>query len=237
MKIRIVVLLTLMSISISGMSQAMWIMIFGDKLSTERMQSGVSISVAGINLMGLDDARPALNWAIGGFSDIRISKKNLFFAFDFTMKSPLGAGNLNSYFSDIIPDTSIIKSQNIILNNVAMSLPLYLKYKTKYIGFGLGPQMSYIYKSTLRYKAETSNGRSILVKDSGKEFIHHFDIGAFAMAEVYLTPSNPKTSMRIGIRYYFGLLEPLKNFSGIHNSTLMVSFGIPIGGKSKIKTE
>ncbi len=237
MKIRILVLLALMSISATGMSQAMWILIFGDKLSTERMQSGINISVAGTGLMGLDNSKPELNWALGGFSDIRISKKSLFFAFDFTIKSPLGAGNLNSYFSDIIPDTSIIKSQNIILNNVAMSLPLYLKYKTKYIGFGLGPQMSYIYKSTFRYEAETSNGRSILIKDSGKEFIHHFDIGAFAMAEVYLTPSNPKTSLRIGIRYYFGFLEPLKDFSGIHNSTLMVSFGIPIGGKSEIKAE
>jgi len=237
MKIRVLILIMLLSISTAGKSQAMWIMIFGDKLSTERMQSGVCFSVAGIDMTGLDHAKPALNWAIGGFSDIRISKKNLFFSFDFTMKSPLGARNLNNYFPDAVPDSSIVKSQDIVLNNVAMSLPLYLKYKTKFIGFGVGPQMSYIYKSILKYDAETSTGKSIIIKDDAKEYVHRFDIGAFAMAEVYFTPSHPKTSLRVGIRYYYGFLEPLKDFSGVHNSTFMVTFGIPIGGKSEIKDE
>jgi len=75
-----------------------------------------------------------------------------------------------------------------------------------------------------------------LAIDNGKELIHKFDVGAFAMAEIYLTPSHPKTSMRISLRYYFGFLDPIKNYSGVHNSTLMATFGIPIGGKSKIKT-
>ena len=237
MRNKILLSFLFLTISLTGFSQAMWIMIFGDKLSTEKMQSGISFSVGGVNFIGLEEAKPAVNWAIGGFSEIRISKKNLFFAFDFTIKSPLGASNLNRYFPDIISDSSFIKSQKIVMDNVSMSLPLYLKYKTKILGFGLGTQISYIYKSNLEYRAETTGGRSILIKDNGKEYIHRFDVGAFAMAEVYLTPSHPKTSMRIGIRYYFGFLKPIKNYTGVYNSTLMATFGIPIGGKSKIKTE
>ncbi len=219
------------------MSQAMWIMIFGDKLSTERMQSGISFSVAGVDMLNLNEAKPMMNWAIGGFSEVRISKKNLFFAFDFTFKSPLGAKNLGSYFPQVISDTSIITTQDIFMDNVSMSLPLYLKYKTKLFGFGIGPQMSYVYKSKLEYHAKTDDGKKITIADNGIELIHRFDVGAFAMAEVYLTPDHPKTSMRVSLRYYYGFLEPLKGKTGIHNSTLLATFGIPIGGKSNIKSK
>ncbi len=219
------------------MSQAMWIMIFGDKLSNDRMQSGVSVSIAYVDMIGLDDAKPMFNWAIGGFSEVRINKKDLFFAFDFTFKSPLGATNLNNYFPEAIPDTSAITTQNILLDNVSMSLPLYIKYKTRFIGFGAGPQISYVYKSKLEYKARTVAGKKILIKDSAKELIHKFDIGAFVMAEVYFTPSHPKTSLRMSLRYYYGFLEPLKNQTGVHNSVLMATLGIPIGGKSKVNAD
>lgn len=219
------------------MSQAMWIMIFGDKLSTERMQSGVSFSVASVDMLNLNEAKPMMNWAIGGFSEVRISNNNLFFAFDFTIKSPLGAKNLMSYFPQVISDTSIITTQDIFMDNVSMALPLYLKYKTKLFGFGVGPQISYVYRSRLEYNATTIDGKKIRITDNSIEHINRFDVGAFAMTEVYLTPSLPKTSMRISLRYYYGFLEPLKERSGIHNSTLMVTFGIPIGGKSNIKTK
>ena len=236
MKGKILLTILFLAMSFTGMSQAMWIMIFGDKLSNDRMQSGVTVSIGSVDMIGLPNASPMFNWAIGGFSEIRINKKNLFFAFDFAFKSPFGAKNLNSYFPDFISDTSVLTTQDILMDNISMSLPLYLKYKTRMFGFGIGPQISYIYKSKLEYKAKTESGKKITVIDNGKELIHKFDVGAFAMAEIYLTPSHPKTSMRISLRYYFGFLDPIKNYSGVHNSTLMATFGIPIGGKSKIKT-
>ena len=217
------------------MSQAMWIMIFGDKLSNDRMQSGITVSIAGIDYVGLEEAKMDINWALGGFSEIRINKKNLFFAFDFTIKSPLGARNLNNYFPQVISDSSFIKSQNISLSNTSLSLPLYLKYKTKHFGFGAGTQLNYIYKSKLKYHATTNDGRNILSEDQGKSYLNLFDVGAFIMAEVMVAPRSPKTSMRIGVRYYYGLLNPLKDFSGVHNSTVMVSLSIPIGGKEDVK--
>ncbi len=234
MKLRILFITVFLSISMAGMSQAMWILIFGDKLSNERMQSGINVSAGTVNYIGLPEAHFAVNWAIGGFSEIRLSKKSLFFAFDFTVKSPLGASNLNSYFPDVIQDTSLLEKQNIVLDNVAFSLPLYLKYKTKYFGFGTGPQLSYIYKSTLRYNAETTSGKDILVKSEAKSYINKFDVGWFAMAEFFLTPNHPKTSLRLGARYFIGFMEPLKSQSKVNNSNFMFTLGIPIGGKEKL---
>ncbi len=231
MKLRALFIAAFMSVSVAGMSQAMWILIFGDKLSNDRIQSGINFSAGTVNYIGFQEAHYATSWALGGFSEIRINKKSLFFAFDFTVKSPLGASNLNSYFPDIIQDTSLLDKQNILIDNVAFSLPLYLKYKTKYVGFGTGAQLSYIYKSTLRYSAETTSGQKITVKSEAKQYLHKFDVGWFAMAEVYLTPSHPKTSLRLGVRYFIGFLEPLKSFSNIHNSNFMLTVGIPIGGK------
>lgn len=235
MKFKLLITSALLLLSINVMSQALWVMIFGDKLSNDRMQSGIVFSVAGVDYVGLEDAKPDINWALGGFSEIRINKENLFFAFDFTVKSPLGTRNLNNYFPDVISDSSFIKSQNITLENTSFSLPLYLKYKTKHFGFGAGTQLNYIYKSKLKYDAKTTAGKTILIVDKGKSYINLFDLGVFLMTEVMVTPKHPKTSMRIGLRYYYGLLNPLKDFSGVHNSTLMVSLSIPIGGKEEVK--
>ena len=231
MKLRILFMTFFLSLSVAGMSQAMWVLIFGDKLSTERMQSGINFSAGTVSYLGLNDAKFATNWALGGFSEIRISKEKWFFSFDFTVKSPLGASNLNSYFPDIIQDTSLLEKESITLDNVAFTLPLYIKFKTKYIGFGTGPQLSYVYKSTLKYSAKTTSGNEILVRSKAKSYVNKFDIGWFAMAEAYLTPSHPKSSLRLGIRYFYGFLEPVKSQNGVHNSNFMFTVGIPIGGK------
>ena len=231
MKLRFLFLTFFLSLSVVGTSQAMWVLIFGDKLSNDKMQSGINFSVGTVNYSGLNDAKYATNWALGGFSEIRISQKDWFFAFDFTVKSPLGASNLNSYFPDIIQDTSLLEKENITLDNIAFTLPIYVKFKTKYVGFGTGPQLSYVYKSTLKYSAKTLSGSEVLVKSKANSYIKNFDIGWFAMAEAYLTPNHPKTSLRLGIRYFYGFLEPLTIQSDVHNSNFMFTVGIPIGGK------
>ncbi len=39
--------------------------------------------------------------------------------------------------------------------------------------------------------------------------------------------------MRLGLRYYYGFTQALKDYQGAHNSVFMLSFGIPIIAKKK----
>ena len=233
--LRFFLLALFIALSFSGMSQAMWILIFGDKLSTEKLHSGVTVSVAGVDMYGFQNARIAPNWAIGGFMDFDLFKNKSFtFSFDFTFKTPLGARNIDNFLDDIINDSITLTKESVVLNNTAFSLPLYIKYRTDYIAFGAGFQMSLIYKAVFRYKAETDDKKKIDISKRVNKKVNKFDIGPFVMFEFFLKPSNHSSSLRLGMRYFYGLLRPVKGDTGVHNATLMATLCVPIGGKRTI---
>jgi hypothetical protein len=237
-KLKSLLLIVFLTISFSGFGQAMWILIFGDKLSTEKLHSGITVSAAGVDLYGFQNAKMAPNWAIGGFMDLSIfKKKSLVFSLDFTFKTPLGARNMDNFLDDIINDSINLVKESVVLNNTAFSLPLYFKYKTKYAAFGAGIQMTLIYKSTFKYTAQTDDKKTIRISKGVNKKLNKFDIGPFVMFEFYLKPSNHLASMRLGMRYFYGLLQPVKNEKGIHNATLMATLCIPIGGKKTMIKE
>ena len=238
MKLKTLLIGLLLIGSLGAQSQAMWILIFGDKLSNDFMQSGINVSISQSNYTNLEKANSMYSWALGGFMDFRLKKSNWNIAVDMTFKSPSGASNLNNYYSHYpIIDTGIV-SDNIKLEGINFAIPIYLKYKTKYINFGIGPQFNFLYKSTFEYSAKTADNFEIKVTNSAKEYVNVFDVGISAVVETYLTPKKPKTSLRIGLRYYYGFMSQLKDYPTANSSVFLLSFGIPIVGKESIsKTE
>ncbi len=235
MKLKTILISLMLLISIGVQSQAMWILIFGDKLSNDFMQSGINFSIAKSNYTNLETPNNLYSWALGGFMDFNLKQSKWNISVDMTFKSPTGASNLNNYYSHYpIIDTGIV-SENISFENTNFTLPIFLKYKTKYVNFGIGPQFSLLYKSTLKYDAITSDDYEISVKNDAKKHVNIFDVGVTGVVEFYLTPKKPKTSLRIGLRYYHGFLAPLKAYSSARNSVFMLSFGIPIVGKEEVK--
>jgi hypothetical protein len=234
MRLKIVLLMSLILLSHSSFSQAMWILIFGDKLSNDFMKSGVTVSLAAVDYYNLKNAQISPNWALGGFTELYLFKnKSLIFAFDFTFKSPFGAKNTCDIFDDIIDDSITLKRESLSLNNTAFTLPLYLKYKTRLVAFGVGMQMSLIYKATLKYTARTQKNIDIRISQNVNKKVKKFDVGPFVMFEFFIKPNAPYESLRVGLRYFYGLLTPFKVETSAHNATFMATLGIPIGGKSK----
>ena len=210
----------------------MWMIIFGDKLSNDKMQSGANISVSMANFAGLNGATYQPSWALGGYTEISLSN-HWKIQPEFVFKSPSGASNLGNYFQiEGMPD-SLFSESKVYADVVSFSIPIYIKYRTKYMGFGIGPQVSLAYASKLVEKEKTSYGQEITVKDKFKSHMHAIDFGITGLVEFYLTPQKQATSMRIGLKYYYGITNPLKDYSGVHNSVFMLSFGIPIISKKK----
>ena len=229
--LKVLLLAWFIFISMSGMSQAMWILIFGDKLSNDMMNSGITVSLAGVDMYGMESAQLAPNWAIGGFMDFSLFKnKKWVLSGDFTFKTPLGARNIGNFFNDIISDSVNLDKERIVLNNTAFTLPLYAKYKTRSFAFGAGFQMSLVYKASLKYWAKTDEGHSIKITQNVIKKLKKFDIGPFAMFEFFLKPSNHAQSLRLGARYFYGLLSPFENQKNVHNAVLMATLCIPIAG-------
>ncbi|RLD45335.1 MAG: hypothetical protein DRI86_05745 [Bacteroidetes bacterium] len=229
MKLKGIFLAAFIFIGLIGQSQALMILIFGDKLSNERMQSGINVFVTQSTFNGMSDATVLTSWALGGFTDIKL-KNNWYASIELTVKSPTGAKGLLNYYDHYIPNDSItVEDLHIEITN--FSVPLYIKYKTKYFNIAAGPEMIFAYASDLVYTAKTIGGENIAVKSSAKEYINTFDIGFSGTFEFLLFPKRPKTSVRLGLRYYYGFISPLKDYAKSRNSVLMFKVGIPIAGK------
>lgn len=235
MKIKTFLIIILMFTAVIGKSQAFWILVLGDKITNDRMQSGINVYITNSHLNGLGGTGSWNSWALGGYLDYKI-KNRWNISLDLTVKSPTGGGNLLAKYKHFTtPDT--LNSENLFLENTNFSVPIYVKYKTKYFNVALGPEMIYAYKSQLVYKAETINGESIKVTKSAKEYINRFDIGISGNIEFYLFPKRPTTSIRIGLRYYYGFLEPLKQYTNVRNSVFMLKVGIPVVGDKGTSTQ
>ena len=227
MKIRYLLLIGLLLFSTVAKSQMIWILIFGDKLSNDKIQSGINVSLAGVNYTGLDDTKYMPTWALGGFTDIHIKNHWAIHA-DMVFKSPTGAKSLNNYFSfDNFPDTLLTK-KDIRIDNITFSIPVHLEYQTKYFGFGVGPAFSFTYRSRLKLVGENPEGDKVLLTRMNIDKVKKFDMVVSTMLEFYLSPEKKHESMRIGLRYYYGFLDALKDVPGAHNSVIYLNVGIPI---------
>jgi hypothetical protein len=215
-------------------SQALWIFLLGDKVSTEKFQMGTNISLAYTNLEGLKDATYRLDWAFGGFAEVKITDKWSFQP-EMMIKGPAGAKNIYNYELESPLIDTLFSNRTTHYRFTYFSLPFFMKYKTKFIGFGFGPQVSVMYKGRSFFEGKTkTNYEYKIEKRLTKEKVNMFDVGVTAMIEYYLFPKKKLMSMRISLKYYYGFLSPLKNETDINNSIFMLTWGIPIGDETKI---
>ncbi len=230
MKIKHLLFVLFMTVSLAGQSQALWILLFGDKLSNDKMQSGINVFVTTSNFNGMNNTAQMQSWALGGFMDFKI-KDNWNISVEFTVKSPSGASGLLSHFNHYEPVDSL-KNEDLRLENTNFSLPIYIKYKSKYFNLAAGPEMIFTYKSNFIYTATTIDDREIKVTESSSDHINKFDIGMSGSIEFYLFPKKPNASVRLGLRYYYGFMKPLVDYNNARNSILMLKVSIPIVGKN-----
>ena len=198
----ILIFLFVISVGVAN-SQALWIFLLGDKVSSEKFQMGTNISLAYTNLEGLQNATYRLDWAFGGFAEVKITDKWSFQP-EMMIKGPSGAQNIYNYQLEKPLADSLFSNRSTHYRFVYFSLPLFMKYKTKYIGFGIGTQVSYMYKAHSYFKGKTENDFTYKIEKSIlKDKVNRFDIGVTALIEYYLLPKKKLMSMRIGLKYYF----------------------------------
>ena len=212
-------------------AQALLIILFGDKLSTETFQMGINISGTGSNLNNVDDTKLRYSWGIGAFGEIRFSSK-WYLQFDLTIKTPGGARDipglipgepiLDSLFNDVQAD----------LNTSYITLPILVKYRLGAFKLGLGPQFGYLTGASQVNSGKTLLGDDFTLNKNRKDDLNRWDAGVAASLDFYFNPKAEMRSMRLSLNYYRGLTEVLKDNTGdtVTNSILMLTLGIPIGG-------
>lgn len=212
--------------------QALLIILFGDKLSTETFQMGINASGAYTGLNNTPgDSKYRLDWAFGAFGEVKFADK-WFLHFDLTLKTPAGADEVTP-FTEVIPEIeSLFTNYSITRKYNYITLPVYIKYKVGSVKFGVGGQIGYMTSAKDVYTGNTIYEDDFSMERDISSYHNDWDAGITGMIDYYFDASKNMKSMRLGLKYYYGLTDVLKENNGdaITNSIFMLSLGIPVGG-------
>ncbi len=216
-------------------AQALLILLFGDKLSTETFQMGINASLSASNINGIDNTDYRISWAFGAFGEIRLSD-DWFMHFNLTIKTPGGAKNVEP-FNEIIPEVDTLTSDISVKRTLNyITLPVYLKYGLGHFKFGLGAQVGYLTSASDVYEGFTFLGDELTMERNVRDELNLWDAGVTGIIDYLFKPEAKMRSMRISLTYYYGLMDILKDNPGDawNNSILMLSLAIPMGGSGDV---
>jgi hypothetical protein len=232
-KIKYLVVLAVMLMGISGHSQILLSVIFGDKLNSEGLEFGLEGGVNWSDISTLEANKSLSSFNLGFYFDFRLKNQwNLYTGV--LVKSKLGDNHLTTSdlsFLEITPNEEEgTYSQKINY----FIVPALIKYNFKNrVYLEAGPQFGLMHKAWVEFISDIDN-RNIRIRDFNKEKINRLDAG-FTIGTGYKLMAD--TGMTLGIKYYYGLANVYKGVSGTNNSSLFLKANIPIGAsKSKKKT-
>ncbi len=230
MKKTLLILMLALSSNVAH-SQALLILLFGDKLSTETFQMGINASGSASDIIGLSDTKLRYSWAFGAFGEIRLSD-DWFMHIDLTLKTPGGARNVQPFQPFLPIVDSLFTDVRVDRNFNYITLPVYAKYRVGAWKFGLGAQLGYLTSTTDVYTGSSILGDDFTMERDVASYHNRWDAGVTGTLEYFFSPAKKMRSMRLSLKYYYGLTDILKDNQGdpLRNSILLLSLGIPVGG-------
>ena len=217
--------------------QALLVLLFGDKLSTETFQLGINADVGWTGQSGLLDASTRFSWAFGAYGEIKLGE-NWRLQPELTLKTPAGAeglfageaGNMfeptgNEDIDEVIETGRVVRSLNYI------SIPVYAKYLLGPLGIGAGGYVAFLTGATDELSSDVDQGL-VRLNDSAKDALNTVDAGLVFSLDYSLKPEAEMRSVKINGKLYYGLTDTVTDNPGdaVKNWMLFVGLDVPVGG-------
>jgi hypothetical protein len=233
-----IILIFLLFIGYSAHSQVLISLLLGDVLNSDKVEFGLDGGVNFANIANLDPGKSLALFNLGFYFDIKF-QKNLMLHTGVIVKSSQGANKLDPYPLNN-PNLDTVFATGYITRKINhFSVPILLKYRfATLFHIEAGPMLALRAKGYDEFKNTVYDKDDLSYKLDIKDNYKRIDAGIMVGAGVKLSKI-PKSS-QIGIRYYYGLVDPLIDNTGKSQnfSSLYLYFSIPIGsGKTETKPE
>ena len=226
------ILLTIILNTQVSKGQILISLLLGDKLNSGKLEFGLEGGLVTSNINNMPDAKAKLGFDLGFYFDFKL-KKNLFLHTGVLVKSPMGVRSVPPYPTGNVGLDSLVVDGKVKRRLSYFHVPVLLKYKfDNQLSFEAGPQFGLLNKATDDFTTEIKDKNDLIFKNNIKSSLNKIDIGASVGVGYKLLKG---TGMNLGVRYYFGFLNIIKDNPGDaqKNSALYVYAGIPIGVKKK----
>ncbi len=221
------ILFSLLSSS-QAQAQALIALVFGKKISNDKLEMGLFVGPQGGILTGTSTLRPAIGLAIGAYTDVKLDKNNHWsFINYFVFKSPMGGVQLpfdQSVYPDLNPD---ISTNNIDIERrltyIDISPTLRYHFNVSW-SLGLGAMIGFRLKATDTYH-DPIKGGDLMYKYTVTDYTNLFNAGIAIDAEYIFMHGK---GLRLSARIEQGFINIYKESTGLHSFTNMFNIGVGI---------
>jgi len=224
------ILAAFLFISYSASSQVLISLLLGDVLNSEKIEFGLDGGVNFANISNLETSKYLPIFNLGFYFDIKL-KNQLMLHTGVLVKSNQGANKLNPYSLDN-PDLDELFAEGYVTRKINnFSVPILLKYRfAGRFHIEAGPMLALRTKGYDEFKTTVIDGDDLTYKLDISDNYKRIDAGIMCGAGIKLYKKIPKSS-QLGVRYYYGLVDPLIDNTGDSQnfSSLYLYFSIPIG--------
>jgi len=224
------ILAAFLFISYSASSQVLISLLLGDVLNSEKIEFGLDGGVNFANISNLETSKYLPIFNLGFYFDIKL-KDQLMLHTGVLVKSNQGANKLNPYSLDN-PDLDELFAEGYVTRKINnFSVPILLKYRfAGRFHIEAGPMLALRTKGYDEFKTTVIDGDDLTYKLDISDNYKRIDAGIMCGAGIKLYKKIPKSS-QLGVRYYYGLVDPLIDNTGDSQnfSSLYLYISIPIG--------
>jgi hypothetical protein len=224
------ILAAFLFISYSASSQVLISLLLGDVLNSDKIEFGLDGGVNFANIANLETSKYLPIFNLGFYFDIKI-KNQLMLHTGVLVKSNQGANKLNPYSLDN-PGLDELFAEGYVTRKINnFSVPILLKYRfAGRFHIEAGPMLALRTKGYDEFKTTVIDDDDLTYKLDISDNYKRIDAGIMCGAGIKLYKKIPKSS-QLGVRYYYGLVDPLIDNTGDSQnfSSLYLYFSIPIG--------
>jgi hypothetical protein len=204
-------------------------LVFGDKLNAPGLEFGLEGGWNWSDNRGLENNEILRSFNLGFYFDIRL-KNQLYLYTGVVVKARMGADKLSQADLDFL-QTPIYDGPGDYKQALNyFLLPILAKYKFKnHIFLEGGFQAGWMRYAWVEFYYKDDN-QKVQIRDLNRELFNRIDVGASVGLGYKLLKG---TGMSIGINYYYGFTNVIKDRAGSNNSSLFLKFNIPVGQAKK----
>lgn len=234
-----ILVLALLLIVYPAKSQVLISLLLGDVLNSDKVEFGLDGGVNFANIANLEPGKSLALFNLGFYFDIKF-KEQLMLHTGVIVKSSQGANKLDPYsLGD--PELDDVFSTGYITRKInQFSVPILVKYRfAGLFHLEAGPMLALRSRGYDEFKNTVYDEDDISYKLDIKDNYKRIDAGIMVGAGFKLSKKIPKSS-QIGLRYYYGLVDPLIGNTGKSQNftSLYLYYSLPIGSqKPESKTD
>ncbi len=209
-------------------SQILISLIFGDKLNSDKLEFGIDGGINWANISNLDNSKAQGYFNLGFYFDIKMTEKLLLHT-GVMVKSTMGTTNLSPYSLGNVNLDSVLMDGTVTKRLSYFNVPILLKLKLyDHFFVEFGPQLGLLYKAYDNFSVDVFEDEDLEFNNKIRDQYNRIDAGITAGLGYRLLKGS---GMQFGARYYYGLVDILKDNTGSKqlNSSLYIFASIPIG--------